>query len=235
MKAPVGQQDFRLHPDHVLQDRRLITRSLAALYLSAPVLGLAWLEIARAPATSELGMLVVIALALAGGGLLLTGVFERSPRWTLQAAMAGATLLASAAVYFSGVLHSGFAFMYLWSAPYAFCFFTRRQAAIQMTLLGGCYAAALALQGGHAADVIALNWVLVFGTVLIVGLLVRRLTESLRESDVRFQLGFEASHIGLALITPDGRWMRVNPALCEFLGRPADELVGAPVADFVHP
>src|SRR5438128_7231960 len=106
MTSPVGQKDFRLHPDSVLQDRRLITRSLAALYVTAPVLGLAWLALARSSMTSETGLLVVIGLSFAGGALLLAGVFERWPHWTLQAAMAASTVLISAAVYFSAVLHS---------------------------------------------------------------------------------------------------------------------------------
>jgi len=50
-----------------------------------------------------------------------------------------------------------------------------------------------------------------------------------------FESAFELAPTGVALIGMDGRFLRVNRALCEMLGRPADELAGSTSAPFTHP
>lgn len=56
-----------------------------------------------------------------------------------------------------------------------------------------------------------------------------------RESEEQFHSSFEESGIGMALISSDGRWLRVNRALCDFLGRTPDELIGLSVEGVSHP
>ena len=51
----------------------------------------------------------------------------------------------------------------------------------------------------------------------------------------RFRVAFDNAPIGVALLTPDGRWLHVNPALCELLGYTADELQELTFADITHP
>lgn len=46
---------------------------------------------------------------------------------------------------------------------------------------------------------------------------------------------FEHATVGLAIGDADGRMVRVNRALCQFLGRRADELVGHDIREFTHP
>jgi len=46
-----------------------------------------------------------------------------------------------------------------------------------------------------------------------------------RQSEAQFRAAFEHAAIGMALLGLDGRWLRVNPALCELLARPAPELL----------
>src|SRR6266496_5691748 len=46
-------------------------------------------------------------------------------------------------------------------------------------------------------------------------------------------LAFDQATIGMALVGLDGRFRRVNPALCGLLGLPEAELVGRPVAELV--
>ncbi len=53
--------------------------------------------------------------------------------------------------------------------------------------------------------------------------------------DDSFRLAFELGPIGKALIDPDGRYVRVNPALCAVLGYPGSQLTDRVVADLVHP
>ena len=47
---------------------------------------------------------------------------------------------------------------------------------------------------------------------------------ALSESEQRFRLAMENAADGICLASPDGRFLDVNPALCEILGRSSDEL-----------
>ena len=48
----------------------------------------------------------------------------------------------------------------------------------------------------------------------------------LQQSENRFQVTFEQAAVGIALVSPDGHWLRVNQRLCHILGYRADELTG---------
>ncbi len=64
----------------------------------------------------------------------------------------------------------------------------------------------------------------------------RKATEAaLRESEQRFRQVEEQAPIGLALVAPDGRWLRVNPALCALVGYDAEELLARTFQDITHP
>ncbi|MBS0423724.1 MAG: PAS domain S-box protein [Proteobacteria bacterium] len=47
----------------------------------------------------------------------------------------------------------------------------------------------------------------------------------LQESEKRFQATFEQAATGIAIISPGGRWLRVNRKLCDILGYSQDELM----------
>lgn len=63
----------------------------------------------------------------------------------------------------------------------------------------------------------------------------KKATESLRESEERFRSAFDASAIGMGLVTPAGKYLRVNRALCDFLGLEPEALIGVDIADFNDP
>ncbi|MBM3881470.1 MAG: PAS domain S-box protein [Verrucomicrobia bacterium] len=63
----------------------------------------------------------------------------------------------------------------------------------------------------------------------------KRAEETLRESEARFASAFEFAAIGKALVAPEGRWLKVNRALCELTGYPADELLTKTFQDLTHP
>jgi PAS domain S-box-containing protein len=46
---------------------------------------------------------------------------------------------------------------------------------------------------------------------------------------------FENAAVGIAHAAPDGRWLRVNEALCRIVGYPVDELVTKTFQDITHP
>ena len=56
----------------------------------------------------------------------------------------------------------------------------------------------------------------------------RQEAEALRESEERFSGAFEHAPIGVALVSPDGRWLKVNRALCELVGIPRPSCSPAP-------
>jgi diguanylate cyclase (GGDEF)-like protein/PAS domain S-box-containing protein len=49
------------------------------------------------------------------------------------------------------------------------------------------------------------------------------------------QVQFDHAPNGVALVSPTGRIIRVNPAMCELLGHDDGALVGARIGDFAHP
>jgi PAS domain S-box-containing protein len=57
----------------------------------------------------------------------------------------------------------------------------------------------------------------------------------LEESEERFRCAFDGAAIGMAMVAPDGRWLRVNGALTRWLGYDADELLDLTFQDVTHP
>ncbi|MBE0615515.1 MAG: PAS domain S-box protein [Burkholderiales bacterium] len=56
-----------------------------------------------------------------------------------------------------------------------------------------------------------------------------------RESEERFRATFEQAAVGIALLTPDGRWLQVNRRLCEIVGYSEEELLARTFRDLTHP
>jgi PAS domain S-box-containing protein len=56
-----------------------------------------------------------------------------------------------------------------------------------------------------------------------------------RDSEARLRAGFDNAAIGIAHISRDGRWLRVNAALCSILGYPLDELITKSFRDVTYP
>jgi diguanylate cyclase len=57
----------------------------------------------------------------------------------------------------------------------------------------------------------------------------------LAESEERYRAIFRDSGIGKAVLSPQGRFVEVNPALCEMLGYSAEALTGVSFGDVTHP
>jgi diguanylate cyclase (GGDEF)-like protein/PAS domain S-box-containing protein len=57
----------------------------------------------------------------------------------------------------------------------------------------------------------------------------------LEESEERFRFAMNFSSIGMALVAPDGRWLSINPALCDIVGYGESELLATDVQSITHP
>src|SRR5437588_6154654 len=58
---------------------------------------------------------------------------------------------------------------------------------------------------------------------------------ALRESEEKFANAFRQSPHGMAFVSPDGHWLKVNRAVCEMLGYSEEELLERRSADVTHP
>jgi PAS domain S-box-containing protein len=63
----------------------------------------------------------------------------------------------------------------------------------------------------------------------------RRQMVALRMSEERFSNAFEHAPIGMALVSIEGRWLKVNQELCGLLGYTSEELVQKTFQDITHP
>jgi diguanylate cyclase (GGDEF)-like protein/PAS domain S-box-containing protein len=91
-----------------------------------------------------------------------------------------------------------------------------------LRLIGGILAARLDL----ASELAAKQSLLAENTIALA---------ALRESESRFRRAFDDSAIGMALVALDGRWLKVNPALCRITGYLEEELLGLTFQAITHP
>jgi PAS domain S-box-containing protein len=61
------------------------------------------------------------------------------------------------------------------------------------------------------------------------------LEHALRESEELYRSTFENAPIGLAHVSPEGKWLRVNRQLCDILGYSQEELLDLTFHDITHP
>lgn len=62
-----------------------------------------------------------------------------------------------------------------------------------------------------------------------------KLEEELYQSETQFKQAFEHSLVGMALISPEGKWERVNRSLCQMLGYTEQEMKSLSIQDLTHP
>jgi PAS domain S-box-containing protein len=63
----------------------------------------------------------------------------------------------------------------------------------------------------------------------------RRSKEALQASEARFRSIFEHAAAGMATVSPDGKFLQVNPAFCQMLSYTEKDLLNLRVSDITHP
>lgn len=59
--------------------------------------------------------------------------------------------------------------------------------------------------------------------------------EELRLSEESFRGNFENAAVGMAIVSPNGKWLKVNHKICEIVGYPEKELLNLTFQDITHP
>jgi diguanylate cyclase (GGDEF)-like protein/PAS domain S-box-containing protein len=62
-----------------------------------------------------------------------------------------------------------------------------------------------------------------------------RISLALQESEAHFRGSFDYAAVGMALVSTEGRWLRVNNSLCKLVGYPEQELLSKSFPDITHP
>ncbi|MCC5651479.1 PAS domain S-box protein [Nostoc sp. XA013] len=72
--------------------------------------------------------------------------------------------------------------------------------------------------------------------IILADVTIAKQTEvALRESEERFRAMFDQAAVGITLVALDGRFIQVNPALCEITGYSHEELIQMNFQDITHP
>jgi Diguanylate cyclase, GGDEF domain len=148
--------------------RPAMARTLGYFYLAGATIGLSLLV--PHPDTTDMGPLVVNIGVAYMAGLVLLAAADRLPDATAPLFLAAGTGLISTAVYFDGHGSSVYAFFYVWVGVEAYYFLRRREAALQLVLVGVSYAAVLTMV--EPGQVPEQRWILTLGTATVAGVLV---------------------------------------------------------------
>lgn len=63
----------------------------------------------------------------------------------------------------------------------------------------------------------------------------KQVEKQLQRSEAQFRGVFEASATGIAIVSLEGKWVKVNPAICNILGYTEEELMLLTFQDITHP
>jgi diguanylate cyclase (GGDEF)-like protein/putative nucleotidyltransferase with HDIG domain len=153
----------------------LMARSLAYLFASGGLITLALFLLLPHPEASTAGMLGVVGVALATG-VAVEILAGRIPSGVFPLIVASAGLLVTVAIYFRGDVTTPHALFYLWVTLYAFYFFSRPVALLQLGLCGAGYAIVLGELPEPPQHALEL-WLMTLATLVVAGILITALRQ----------------------------------------------------------
>lgn len=154
-----------------------LARSGGMLFGAGAALVLVGLAIERTAGTDWMAVAPALALSFAAAALLLARP-ETLPFSVYPFLTAGATLLITVVAYSDGSRSSAVVLLYLWAAVYAFYFYSLLLALLETAWISTASGIELWLRSG-LTDWFS-HWLLITGTCLIGGLVVRQLVSQVR-------------------------------------------------------
>jgi diguanylate cyclase (GGDEF)-like protein len=150
--------------------------SLGCLYLAGGVIGSLSLLLPHPDEFHTGALWSNIAIAYAGG-ILLLAIHRWAPVWLVQLFALAGTVVVTRAVYYGMDATGFYTFWYLWVGVYSFFFFGRAWGAAHMAATGLAYGWALWILDAPAP---VASWVVTIGSIAVVGVLVGSLAGRLR-------------------------------------------------------
>ena len=168
-------------PTEVLADRALMGRALAYLFGSGVALALLAVLLPESVAVDDMRILAPVTAGVAVAALAVLAVLVMGSEvlrlWTFQCVLACGTALITAAIHFSGEISTVYVMFYVWVTLYAFYFFSRLQAALQLGFLGLAYSAVVFTD---QVDVALAKWLIPIATLVVAGALIATLKDRVR-------------------------------------------------------
>src|SRR5215212_3634771 len=162
-------------------DRGLMARSLMYLSLAGALIAFASVLLPHDLQMDEAGMLKIACCSLASALVLFLGG-EKLPAWGYPILLAAATLLVEWAIFASNEQTSPYAAFYFWIAIYAFYFFSRRQAIMQILFIIMAYAAVLGFVQDPTATPV-LRWAITTSALVFSGAMIGILQDRVASLD----------------------------------------------------
>jgi diguanylate cyclase (GGDEF)-like protein/putative nucleotidyltransferase with HDIG domain len=157
------------------RDTGLMARSLMYLFVAGATLGLAPLLFPHGDGIDEYRILITSGCGYAMALVLLLG-YDRLPPWAFQVFLAASTMLIEWSIYGSRDETSPYAAFYFWIAIYAFYFFTRVQAIVQIVFIVCAYAAVLAFVAEPTSAPVV-RWAITTSALVVAGAMIGLLQE----------------------------------------------------------
>src|SRR3954453_15218164 len=149
------------------------TRALGGFFVFGGVLALTSVLLPHSTAAMDFGIALLGTFACLSGAVMLL-VPQVIPPQLLTVALLVGNLLISTGVYFSQTTTSVYALLYVWVGFQAAYFFSNRQVVAHVSAIGVTYAVALnSVPGTDRGQ----RWLLLFGVVLVIALMVAVLRE----------------------------------------------------------
>jgi diguanylate cyclase (GGDEF)-like protein len=153
---------------------RIMAQALSGLFFAGASLALLSTALPHAGHSHRGPFFAVVASAYSVS-LVLFWNAKRAPRWLTQLLLAGGTLHVTAVAYFSGERPSPLILFYLWVFLHSSYFLSRKQATVQIAVVGACFATlliALPPPGG-----VLQWWLIAMGTMIVAALLTGAMSE----------------------------------------------------------
>lgn len=163
-------------PADASADRAVMARSFMYLYGAGAAMAFLTLALPHASDRWAPGVALVGACAAAVALLTLVG-FDRLPVWYFHALPALGTLHIGVITYSGGAGAFGaYAMYFTWVVLSSFYFLSRRLAVVNLVLVAVSYAFVIGLKGDLETP--ALNWIMLTGTLVVGGLLIGLLRDT---------------------------------------------------------